>query len=82
MGGGHGADSPVVKIIQDGDGQRRALGGVCPRSQFVKEAEGVRIRVVQNVYNALHMGGKGGKALFNALLVPDICIYFRKNGKF
>ncbi len=36
----------------------------------------------QNGDNARHMGRKGAEALFDALLVADIRIYFRKNRQF
>ena len=80
VGGGHGADAPVVEVVQHRDGQGRALGGVCPRPQLIEEAERIRVRMVQDVDDALHMGGEGGQALLDALLVPDVRVHFRKNG--
>ncbi len=75
MGGGHGADPPVMEEIQDGDGQGRPFRGIRSGSQFIEEAQGICVRMVQDVDDTLHMGRKGGQALFYTLLIPDIRIY-------
>ncbi len=42
VGGGHGADALPVEMLQDGDGQRRALRGIGARAQLVEEHQAVR----------------------------------------
>ncbi len=81
MGGGHGADSPVMQEAEYCYGKGSSLRRIRSRSQFVKKTQGIFIRPVKNVYYTLHVGREGRKALFNALLVTDIRIYFGKYRK-
>ena len=81
MGGRHGAHAPVVQVVQDGDGKGRALRGIGSGSQLVEEAEGVRVRVLQDGHDAGHVGGEGAQALLDALLVPDIRKNLPEHGK-
>ena len=81
MGGRHGAHAPVVQVVQDGDGEGRALRGIGSGSQLVEEAEGVRVRVLQDGNDAGHVGGEGAQALLDALLVPDIRKNLPEHGK-
>ena len=46
VGGSHGAALHVVEEGEDGDGQGRAFRGICPGSQFIKQAEGVGISFI------------------------------------
>ena len=59
MGGGHGADVPVVEIRQDGDGQRRPLRRVRARPQLVKEHQRLFVHVFQEGNDIGHVGGEG-----------------------
>ena len=76
-------DSPaVVQMIQDGDGKGSPFRGIRARAQLIKEAEGVRIRMLQDGNDAGHMGRERAQTLFYALFIPDIRIDFGKNGQF
>ena len=81
MGGRHGSDAPVVQMVQDGDSQSRTLRRVRSCAQLVKEAEGIRVRILQDGHDAGHVGREGTQALFDALLIPDVRIYLPENGK-
>ena len=70
-----------MQMVQDGDGQRRALRGVRACTQLVEKTEGIRVRILQDGNDAGHMGGEGAQALLDALLIPDIRIDLPENGK-
>ena len=65
--------------MQDTERQRRSFRGIRTGSQLIKKAEAVGIRLRKDFYRIRHMSGKGGETLLNALLIPDIRIYFLKN---
>ena len=73
MCGGGDERSLAAAALDDGNGQSRPLHRVSARSQLVKKQETVLIRLTQNFHGVGHMGGKGGQALLDALLVPHIC---------
>ena len=71
--GGGGDHGPLLPgVLDDGDGQSRALGGVGARAQLVKEDEGVLVALGEDADDVGHVGGEGGEILLNALLVADI----------
>ena len=76
MGGGHGADALLMKVIQYGHGQRRSLSGICTCTELIKEAEAGDISVFKYGHDIRHMGREGGKGLLYGLLIPDVRIYF------
>ena len=70
-GGGHiGAQCPAV--LDQGNGQRRALGRVGTGAQFIKEHQGLSVALADDLHNVSHMRRKGGQGLLNGLLVADI----------
>ena len=81
MGSGNRADATLVQVVQNGNRKGSAFGRIGSGTQFVEQAQGIRIGFLQDGNNAGHMGGEGTEALLNALLVANICEYFRKNRK-
>ena len=63
-------------------GKRCAFRGIGARSQLVEQTQRIRVRMGQDMDNAGHMGGEGGKTLLYALLIPYIRINLSKNGQF
>ena len=61
-----------MKRVEDRHRERRSLCGIRPRAELIEEAEALFIRLPQDADRIAHMGGKGGQALLNALLIPDI----------
>ena len=59
-------------MLDDGNGQGRALNGVGAGAQLIKQNQAVPVRLLQNGDNGLHVGGERGQALLNALLVADV----------
>ena len=72
MGGGGDHGAALSGVLDDGDGQGRALGGIGAGPQLIKKQEGTLAAFGEDVHNVGHMGREGGEALFNALLVADI----------
>ena len=61
---------------KDGYGKGSTLGGICPRTQFIKEYEGISVCMSHDVYDVFHVGRKGGQALFYGLFIPYVGVYF------
>ena len=74
MGGGHGADAPIMQMGQNGDGQGRALGGVGSGAELVEKHQRiVQSSLVQEYETMLVMWEeKVLKDLLDALLIADI----------
>ena len=81
VGGRQGPDLSDMAEIEDGDGERRALGGVGAGSQLVKEAEALAVDPAEDVHDGLHVGGEGGQALLDALLVSDVGVDIPEEGE-
>ena len=81
MSSGNRADAALMQVVQNGNRKGSTFGRVGSGTQFVKQAQGISIGLLQDGNNAGHMGGEGTEALLNALLVANICEYFRKNRK-
>ena len=64
-----------MQEIQHRHGQRRALRGICSRTELVEKTEAVGIRLLQDPHGIGHMRRERRQALLNALLVSDV----RKN---
>ena len=82
VGGGHGADSLFLQIVQDGDGQGRAFGGVRSGAQLVEQHQAVTVSFFNEGHHIGHVGGEGTQRLLDALLVADVRVYFGENRKF
>ena len=52
--------------------QRRALRRICARAKLVKEHERIRGHTLEDRDNVRHVTRKGGKRLFDGLLVADV----------
>ena len=70
-----------MQVVQNCNCKGGTFGRVGSGTQFVEQAQGIRIGFLQDGNNAGHMGGEGTEALLNALLIANICKYFRKNRK-
>ncbi len=75
------ADSADMHEIEDTDGQGRAFRGIGAGTQLVEQAQAVFIYPAEDIHDGRHMGGEGGQALFNALLISDIREDFPEEGK-
>ena len=72
--GGGGDQRPLTAgAFDDGNGQGRALDGVRTGSQLVKQQQALVVHLPQDLHDVGHMGGEGGQALFDALLVAYVC---------
>ena len=72
MGGGRDERPLAAPVLNDGNGQRRALHGVGAGAQLVKEQQAVLVRLPQNLHGVGHMRRESRKALLNALLVAHV----------
>ena len=59
-------------MLDDGDGQRRALHRVGAGAQLVEQDKAVAVRLLQNRHDIGHMRRESGQILLNALLVADV----------
>ena len=59
-------------MLQNSGSQSCALYRVGAGAQLVKENQTVGLDTVNNPDNILHVGRKGGEALFDALLVANV----------
>ena len=76
MGGRHHPGAHFPAEFDQGNGQSRALGGICARAQLIVEDQSSAVALGHHVYDGAHMAGEGGQALGNGLLVADV----RQNG--
>ena len=72
VGGGGHQGPHLPGAVDDGGGQGRALDGVGARPQLVKEDQGAVVRLLQDAHDVHHVGGEGGQALGDGLLVPHV----------
>ena len=72
VGGGGGERPLAPHVLDDGDGQRRALHRVSARAQLVKEDQTPVVRLLQYLHRIGHVGREGGQALLDALLIAHI----------
>ena len=79
MGSSHGAALHIVQEGQNGNGQGGAFGWICTGTELVKETKRAAVCLSQNMDNICHVGREGTEALFNALLITNVCKYFFKN---
>ena len=70
--GGGDLRAAGADVLDDRDGEGRALDRVGARAQLVEKDEGIAVRLVEDIDNGLHVRGEGGKALLDALLVADV----------
>ena len=66
------ACAALAAELNDGNGQRRALGGVRARAELVKQDEAVFVADLEDLYNILCMRRERGKRLLDGLLVADV----------
>ena len=66
----------LPRVLDYGDGQGRALGGVRACAQLVEEDERIRAAFTKYAHDVCHVRGKGGEVLLYALLVA----YVREHG--
>ena len=79
VGGRHQQHTTAAQLLNDGNCQRGALGGIGTGTQLVQQHKGVRHSQFQNTGDFFHVAGEGGKALLNALFVADIHQKFIKH---
>ena len=72
VGGRRDHGAAFAGVLDDGDGKRRALGGVGAGAQLVKQQERGVVALVQNAHDVRHMCRKGGEVLLNGLFIPDV----------
>ena len=70
-GGGHSGAHPA-DVLDDGDGQGRALHRVGTGAKLVEQDEAMAVRLPQNRHYISHMCRESGQILFNALLIADV----------
>ena len=61
--------------------QRRALRRICARAKLVKEHERIRRHTLEDRDDVCHVTRKGGKRLFDGLLVADVRENIIKNSQ-
>ena len=79
MGGRHQQHTTAAQLLNDGNCQRGALGGIGTGTQLVQQHKGVRHGKLQYAGDLFHVAGEGGQALLNALFVADIHQKFIKH---
>ncbi|MPN43950.1 hypothetical protein SDC9_191511 [bioreactor metagenome] len=72
MGRGGAERPPLLYVFENGYGEGRPFGGVGARAQLVEKREGADPYILCDLNDVLHVGGEGGQALLDALLVADI----------
>ena len=72
MGGGGNQGSLAAGTFNDGNGQGCALHRVRTGAQLIEQQQALVVHLPQDLHNVGHMGGEGGQALLNALLVAHI----------
>ena len=72
----------VQQALQNRLRQRRALGRVSARAQFVEQHQIIRRHLVHDGHNRRHMPGEGGQALLDGLLVANIGEHLLKYRQF
>ena len=72
MGGGRRQGALAAGILDDGDGQGRTLYGIRTGPQLVEQQQAVLVRLPEDLHGVGHMGGEGGQALLDALLVAHV----------
>ena len=61
-----------ARVLDDGDGQRRALGRIRARAELVKEQQRALIARLQHTHGVGHVRRERGQRLLDALLVADV----------
>jgi len=69
----------LPQVLDDRNGKRRALDGVGPRAELVQKHQGMPVGLGKDRDDIFHMRRKGGKRLFDRLLVADVCKHVMKN---
>ena len=82
MGGHHGENALLRKMIQNGHGQGCPFVGIRACTNLIHQHQVPFPHFAQNAHNIHHMPGKSREALFDALLVPDIRIHRPEYGQF
>ena len=81
MGGRRRAGLDFEQRVQDHLSQRRAFCGVGARAQLVEQHQVPGRHLVHDGYDVGHVGGEGGQALLDGLLVANVRVHFLKGGK-
>ena len=81
MRGGQRGHLHRKQMFENGHGQRRALGGVGARAQFVKQRQRLGRHRLQNGDDVGHVRGKGGERLLDGLLVADVGEHLVEHGQ-
>ena len=76
----HARPSRTEKIRNHRFREGLPLVGIGASAQLVDEHETVFIGVIDDFHDIGHVRGKGGKALLDALGIPDIAVNFPKDG--
>ena len=72
MGGGNGRGALPAQTLQNGNGQCRTFRRIGPRTQLVQKHQRIRSGFFHHLNDILHVRGKGGQTLLDALLIADI----------
>ena len=80
VGGSRHPAAVFAAEFDEADGQRCALRRVGARSQLVKQHQRLVVALIYDLDNVFHMGGEGGQALLDALLVADVRQHLGENG--
>ncbi len=72
MGGDQTARASLEEALEEGLRQRRPLLGVGARAELVDEHQALRVGVLEHLLQPQQVGGEGGEALLQALLVADV----------
>ena len=79
MGGGGGQRALGAHVLDDGDGECRALHRVGARPQLVEQDQAPVVRLLQYLHGVRHVRRERGQALLNALLVAHVRQYPREH---
>ena len=66
------ASTALAAELDDGNGQRRALGRVGSGAELIKQHKAVFVADLKNLYNILCMRRERGKRLLDGLFVADV----------
>ena len=68
-------------MLDDGDGERRALGRVGAGAELIEEDERAVVALIEDADDIRHVRGEGGEALLDALLIADVCHDLLEHGQ-
>ncbi|MNR30634.1 hypothetical protein D3C85_1481000 [compost metagenome] len=78
MCGNYDIGPTPVQLLQNGDGERKALSRVCPRRQLIDQQQHASACITQHPLYTLHLGREGAQRLCEALSVSDHTDHIRE----